>query len=130
MGETLYLTGDAEDDAKEKQEEHREASTYEGITLDFISRQVPEDWETYKLDRRRMYWGGGAQGDVKTVPRDRICAAEVWCEALNGLPKDLNKIIARELNNIIEHTPGWVRATTTLKFGPHGVQRGFRRGVA
>jgi predicted P-loop ATPase len=125
MGETLYLTGDAEDDAKEKQEEHREASTFEGITLDFISRPVPADWETYKLDRRRMYWGGGAQGDVKTVPRDRVCAAEVWCEALGGLPKDLNKIIAREINNIIEHTPGWVRSAKTMKFGPHGGQRGF-----
>ncbi|GHU94405.1 hypothetical protein FACS1894208_05420 [Clostridia bacterium] len=125
MGETLYLSGDVEDDAKVKQEEHREASTYEGITLDFIAKPVPEDWETWKLDRRRMYWSGGLQGEIKTVPRDRVCAAEVWCEALGGLPKDLNKGIAREINGAIEQQPEWQRANNALKFGPHGAQRGF-----
>jgi predicted P-loop ATPase len=127
MGETLYLQGEIEDNAKAKQEEHREASTYEGVTLDFINRQVPEDWETYKLDRRRMFWGGGITGDIKTVPRDRVCAAEVWCEALGGFPKDLNKAIAREINSTIERLPEWERPATVRKFGPHGSQRGFVR---
>ena len=127
MGETIYLSGEIEDDAKAKQEEHREASPYEGITLDFISRQVPEDWGAYKLDRRRMYWSGGVQGDIKTVPRDRICAAEVWCEALGGLPKDLNKTLAREINSVIERLSEWQRSPNVLKFGPHGAQRGFTR---
>lgn len=125
MGETLYLIGEIEEDAKVKQEEHRETSTYEGITLDFIYREVPEDWETWKLDRRRMYWGGGMQGDFTLRPRDRICAAEVWCEALNGLAKDLHKGIARELNSVIEAQIGWQRAEKPLRFGPHGLQRGF-----
>jgi len=128
MGETLYLTGAVEAAAKAKQEEHREASPYEAITLDFISRKVPEDWETWKIERRRMYWGGGIQGDIATVPRDRVCAAEVWVEALGGLPKDLTKIIAREINNCIDRLDEWQRTPNVRKFGPHGVQRGFMRG--
>ena len=127
MGESLYLSGDVEDDAKEKQEEHREASSFEGITIDFINREVPEDWESYKLDRRRMYWSGGITGEIKTVPRQRVCAAEVWCEALNGLPKDLTKAISREINAVIERQEDWSRAAATLRFGPHGPQRGFIR---
>jgi hypothetical protein len=127
MGETLYLTGDVENDAKAKQEEHRESSTYEGVTVDFTAKEVPKDWETYKLDKRRMYWGGGMQGNVDTVPRDRICAAEVWCEALGGLPKDLNKVIARDINCIIDGLPEWKKSAKAMRFGPHGLQRGFIR---
>jgi predicted P-loop ATPase len=129
MGETLYLTGEIEEDAKVKQEEHREASTYEGVTLDFIKQEVPEDWETWKLDHRRMFWGGAIQGtdSIKLIPRDRICAAEVWCEALGGLPKDLNKTITREINSAIESTAAWERAKSALRYGPHGTQRGFVR---
>ena len=127
MGETLYLAEEVEMMARAKQEEHREASPYEGITIDFINKAVPKDWETWKLDRRRMYWGGGEQGNVATVPRDRICAAEVWCEALGGLPKDLTKGIAREINNVIDRLEGWQRSARTLKFGPHGAQRGFSK---
>jgi predicted P-loop ATPase len=127
MGETLYLTGEVETASKVKQEEHRETSTYEGITLDFIARGVPDGWETWKLNDRRAFWGGGATGDFKIVPRDRICAAEVWCEALNGYPKDLNTAIAREINSTIEATGDWQRSPTVLKFGPHGAQRGFVR---
>lgn len=84
-------------------------------------------WESYKLDRRRMYWSGGITGEIKTVPRQRVCAAEVWCEALNGLPKDLTKAISREINAVIERQEDWSRAAATLRFGPHGPQRGFIR---
>ena len=127
LGESLYLSGDVEEDAKIKQEEHREASTYEGLTLDFINREVPDNWETWPIDRRRMFWGGGMQGDFKLVPRSRVCAAEVWIEALMGLAKDLNKTIARDINNVIESQKDWERSRTALKFGPHGTQRGFVR---
>ena len=128
LGEPLYLTGDIEAVAKEQQEEHREASTYEGVTLDFMALNVPDGWETWKLDRRRMFWSGGVQGEgIKMVSRERLCAAEVWCEALNGQPKDLNKVIAREINSVIERQQGWKRSRTVLKFGPHGAQRGFIR---
>lgn len=125
MGETLYLTGEAEKAAKAKQEEHREVSTYEGAVLEFISREVPEDWETYKLDARRTFWAGNVVGEIKTVPRKRVCALEVWCEALNGAPKDLTKAVAREINAVIERQDEWKRADKALKFGPYGTQRGF-----
>jgi hypothetical protein len=72
-----------------------------------------------------MFWSGSIQGDVITAPRDRICAAEVWCEALGGFLKDLNKTIARDINGIIEQTREWQRSSGSLRFGPYGVQRGF-----
>ena len=62
-----------EEDAKAKQEEHREASSREGVVREFMDRKVPEDWSKWPLDKRRIFWAGGVQGDIRLVVRDRIC---------------------------------------------------------
>lgn len=126
-GEPLYLRDELEAAAKVKQEEHREVSTREGIVLDFIARQVPEDWQKWPLDRRRMFWAGGVQGEVKLVDRDRVCALEVWCEALDGRQKDIRYSDTAEINSIIEACTDWSRAAKVMRYGYCGAQRGFTR---
>ncbi len=125
LGEALYLSGDLEEDAKAKQEEHREASSREGIVREFMDRQVPDDWSKWSLDKRRMFWAGGVQGNVTLVPRDRVCALEIWCEAFGGLARDIKNSDTRELNAIITAVKGWKKSAGTLHFGPYGTQRGF-----
>lgn len=127
LGEPLYLSGDVEEAAKIKQEEHREVSTREGIILDFLAEQVPSDWAKWPLDRRRMFWAGGVQGDIKLVDRDRVCALEVWCEALDGKQKDIQYRDSAEINSIIERAVGWEKASKVMRFGYCGVQRGFKK---
>ena len=126
-GEPLYLSGAIEDAAKEKQEEHREASSREGVVREFMERQVPDDWSKWPLDKRRMFWGGVMMGadSLRLVPRDRICALEVWCEAFGGSTKEMKNTDTRELNAIMAATPGWRKSAGTLHFGPYGTQRGF-----
>ena len=130
-GEPLYLTGAIEEAAKAKQEEHREASSREGIVREFMERPVPDDWSKWPLDKRRMFWGGVTMGSDSPhlVPRDRICALEVWCEAFNGQIKELKNADTRELNAIMAATPGWQKTGGTLRFGPYGTQRGFTKTV-
>lgn len=128
-GEPLYLSGAIEDAAKEKQEEHREASSREGIVREFMERPVPDDWSKWPLDKRRMFWGGVTMGSdsLHLVPRDRICALEVWCEAFGGNIKEMKNTDTRELNAIMAATPGWQKSAGTLHFGPYGTQRGFNK---
>ena len=130
-GEPLYLTGAIEDAAKEKQEEHREASSREGIVREFMERPVPDDWSKWPLDKRRMFWGGVTMGSDSPhlVPRDRICALEVWCEAFGGSVKEMKNTDTRELNAIMAATPGWQKSVGTLHFGPYGTQRGFTKTI-
>ena len=130
-GEPLYLTGAIEEAAKAKQEEHREASSREGIVREFMERPVPDDWSKWPLDKRRMFWGGVTMGSDSPhlVPRDRICALEVWCEAFNGSIKEMKNADTRELNAIMAATPGWQKTGGTLRFGPYGAQRGFTKTV-
>ena len=88
---------------------------------------MPEDWQNWPLDRRRMFWGGAVQGDVKLVPRDRVCALEVWCEALDGKQRDMRYSDTAEINSIIEASALWERAKGSLRFGYCGKQRGFQK---
>ena len=130
-GEPLYLTGAIEEAAKAKQEEHREASSREGIVREFMERPVPDDWSKWPLDKRRMFWGGVTMGSDSPhlVPRDRICALEVWCEAFGGSIKEMKNTDTRELNAIMAATPGWQKIGGTLHFGPYGTQRGFTKTI-
>lgn len=126
-GEPLFLTGEVEAAAIARQEAHREASTREGVVIDFLSRKVPDDWHSWSLDRRRTYWAGGAQGDIKLVDRDRVCALEVWCEALDGKQKDMKYSDTVEINSIIEACAGWEKQRSPARFGYCGMQRGYKK---
>ena len=126
-GEPLYLSGEVESAAKERQEAHREASSREGVVRAFLERRVPEDWSKWPLDKRRIFWVGSVQGEVNTVVRERVCALEVWCEAFGGAVKEIRNADAREINAIIAATPGWSKAPAPIRCGDYGVQRGFER---
>lgn len=127
MGEALYLSGELEEAAKIKQEEHREVSSREGIVRDFLERMVPEDWAKWELDKRRMYWSGATQGDYNLVPRDRVCAVEIFCEALGGSIKDMKNADTREINAIVAAVPGWEKSSSPMRTGAYGSQRGFSK---
>jgi putative DNA primase/helicase len=125
VGEPLYLSGDIEAAAKIKQEEHREVSAREGIVEDFLSQKVPQDWRSWPLDKRRMFWAGDVRGEQQLVERDRVCALEVWCEALDGKQRDIRYSDAAEINAIIEAAGGWEKTSGSIQFGYCGKQRGF-----
>lgn len=127
VGESLFLAGEVEEVAKAEQESHREISSKEGIIMDFVETPVPEDWQKWSLDKRRMFLCGNVQGEIKLVPRDRICALEIWCEAFGGNPKDLHYAETIEINDILRSLPGWKKTASGLRFGYCGYQRGFQR---
>ena len=125
LGESIHLIGDVEEDAKSIQEEHREVSSLEGLIVDFLNKPVPEDFQKWSLEKRRMFINGESTGEGKLIPRDKICALEIWCEMLNGQIKDLPYATAMEINDIIRALPEWEKCRT--RFGYCGIQRGFQR---
>lgn len=126
MGEQLYLTGEAEKEAKIHQESHRETSAKEGIVRDFVERSIPIGWEKRDIGERRLYWSGEfGQVETETVERDRICAAEVWVECFGGDMKYMKRSDSIEINNILADIPGWERHRTSARYGCYGTQKGF-----
>ena len=90
---------------------------------------MPEGWSSWGLDKRRMFWSGCfvETGSIALVPRDRVCALEVWCEALDGRQKDMTYADAVEINGILENAHGWMRSKNGIRCGYCGLQKGFLR---
>ncbi|MCM0760279.1 virulence-associated E family protein [Sporomusa sphaeroides DSM 2875] len=126
LGEALFLSGEAEEEAKLEQESHRESNAKEGVIREFVERPVPLGWEKRSLGERRLYWAGEfGRNTCETAPRDRICALEVFCEALGGELKFMKRVDAVEINSILASIPGWKKHNSTFRFGYCGIQKGF-----
>jgi hypothetical protein len=127
-GEGLYLTGKAEKMALEAQEEHREASGWEGLIYDFLETKVPFSWDKMDIQQRKMWLNGNTKTEEPIYPIDKVCILEVWVECLGGSyqypikPQDRAKI-----GSILARMPGWERIKSNARFGPYGRQKGFRR---
>ncbi len=127
IGEQLFLDKEMAKKALEEQETHREVSPMESAIIDFLEREVPLDWDHWDLDRRKTYWNGGCKDQPMTTPRKKICAVEIWCEALEQPRGWIDSRRSSEINRYLDNIPGWERARTPMKFGSYGSQRGFRR---
>lgn len=130
MGEPLYLTGEVEKLSQEKQEQHRDASPREGMIIDFVRKQVPDDWSKWSLDHRRDFWNMEVHGDYKLVDRDRITPIEVWRELFNGSARDYSRTDIAEIRAVISNMPDWYKSDKPFYVSKdYGQQRGFiRRG--
>lgn len=131
LGEFLDLSGEARGIWSEEVKAHKVSNVKEGIILDFLQHQLPPDWEKRKIRDRQLYWSGefesGAYGAVGAVERRQVCAAEIWCECFNKDISWMKQADTREINTIMEGIPGWYRHTSSQRFGPYGIQRGFKR---
>lgn len=127
-GEPLHLTGEEAEEAKRQQEAHRETDPREGVIVEFLNRPVPDDWQKWDLQKRRLFWAGGVALDgVELVPRDRICAAEIWVECFGGDLKSMKRSDVVSINAVLDRLPGWRKARTTVRIGPYGNVRGYIR---
>lgn len=130
LGERLFLEGDIEKIALQKQEDHREVSAKEGLVAAFLDKPVPEDWDVRTLSQRRMFLQGNTiEPNKEFILRDKICAAEIWCELFNSDLKYMKRTDTIEINRILENAPGWRRNRGTRSYGEYGKQRGFERIV-
>lgn len=131
IGERLYLTEAEEREAMKRQEDHRESSPMEGPIADFIDRKVPEDWDSWPIDRRRDFWAGLAQTQgIKLVERTKICAMEVWLELYLGDRKytSINaeyRKIKPMLRKILAQKGGWKEVNVRNYNDTYGQQRAF-----
>lgn len=127
-GEQLYLTGELEQIAQERQEQHRDASPQEGLIAEFLSRPIPVDWYEWTVDRRRDWWAQATHGEIKTVDRKFVSVIEIWCELFNRNQADLTKTnpAAREIRGILRKLK-WIDDSVRNVGFPYGKQRAFRK---
>ena len=127
QGEALHLPPELEAVARKVQEEHRARHPWEGLIEEYLSQEIPEDWMKWSAQQRQMWRSGGLKYDGKMVPRERICAAEIWCEVMDRKRGDMRQRDTREINSLLERMPGWVGVGVAKAGKPYGAQRCFER---
>jgi putative DNA primase/helicase len=126
-GELLYLDDATEEMAKKVQADHTEIDVRADAVLEYLEKLLPDNWETIDVWQKREYLQGEtllAKGQGKR--RKQVTIMEIWIELFGGSVKDMNKNVARDLNNIMRQMKGWEQC----RFGANGDrQRGYRRRV-
>lgn len=128
--ENLYLSGDMEEEALKRQQEHTESNAKAGLIEEYLEKLLPENWSQMDLYQRRNFLKGDdfTSPGEGTVQRQRVCALEVWCELFDGDTKGLTNSQSREINDILRGITGWQPIGKLVKFGKlYGPQRGFTR---
>ena len=132
LGEPLYLSGDIAQEAVRQQEQHNTPNTRDGVIHEFLEQPIPEGWLDMDINARKMwkadisnkYMPDGSA--VELLPRDRICAQEVYVECLGGDLRSMKQTDARDINRAIRASGKW-EDDRGLRFGYYGRARGFRR---
>lgn len=130
-GEPLHLSDEMEEEADRRRESHMEQDPLQGQIEVFLEKPIPEDWDNWSLERRNMFWNGGMTGgptgsNLKLVPRNKVCALEIWKECLYER-RIMSKADSSRINDILQGIPGWERVSTA-RFGVnYGRQRGFKK---
>ncbi len=124
--ETIFLDHRLEEMARKVQEAYMSEDPEEAIIIEYLNRKLPEDWEDMDLYDRQQFINSNAEG---VIERDRVCAQEIWMEALGYDDlKKLDRYKVAEINKMIDKQPEWVKQENGMRFGRiYKLQRGFRR---
>lgn len=133
-GEALYLPGDLEAEARQRQEYYNDDydDPLRDLLADFLEAKLPADWDSWDLKRRRAFWNNPDPLDAAgTQQRTRVCAAEFICERMGREMADKEyKYLARKVCRMLDNTPGWERISSSRHAAQlYGMQKAFRRSL-
>lgn len=130
-GEVLRLSDAIEAEANRIQEEHSEYHEHAGVIEKYLNTLLPIGWKSLTPGQRNNYFMNADDPDAiqekGTVRRERACIVEIWCEVFNGHTKDLNRLKAKELHDIMRKMEGWREYKTKMRFDNYGIQRAYER---
>jgi len=128
-GEALFLDREMELEAIRRQEEHTEEDPKAGMIREFLERPLPRTWSDMDLVQRRSWYHNrtGEEYEEGMVKRDRVCAAEIWAELLEGDPRMLTRAAASDIRTLLDATKGWKPGGKQRCGRAYGVQRVYLR---
>ncbi|MHB8061350.1 MAG: virulence-associated E family protein [Ruminiclostridium sp.] len=122
-GEDLELDKETAKEAERMQGIHTEVDPREGLIQRYLDIKLPEDWDTKDLWARRDY----LDDPTGLVTRVKVCAAEIWAEALRSDPTKFGVWEARPIYDILRKFPGWKERKGRIRFKIYGTQTTYVR---
>lgn len=123
--ESLLLSKEAAEEAKENQRNYEVQNGKEGIIEEFLSIPIPQNFYEMGISERKRFFAAGAQGN-DLVQRDVVSAIEIWYECLGDEYTTYTNAQAREIKSILRRSGEWEEGSYTRLKG-YGRQRIFNR---
>lgn len=129
QGESLALSKEIEEKAQEIQAAHTQENPIAESIRNYLEIPVPTNWYELDIGTRRAYlhMGQSDSQPAKTMKLNKVCAQMVWEELFQKDIPTMTRYDAKEINMIIQHTPGWKRVSSVRFDKTYGIQKGFRR---
>lgn len=128
QGEDLKLDKEAAAEALRMQGIHTEEDPREGLIEKYLNTPLPTNWDELDIWSRRMYLEEEPTGSIPgSIQRTRVCAAEVWAEALGNDPAKFGVWESRPINDILRKFPQWEERRGRVRFKHYGTQTAFVR---
>lgn len=132
QGEKLWLNEEETLEAEKLQELHRDEPMMAGKVYEYLDMLLPEGWDDMNVYQRRDYIDEYNPNIINALPKDKVCALEIWVEVYGESGRTIPPIQKKEIVGILENASGWERCKSNkagkLKFGKYyGQQRAFVR---
>ena len=123
-GESLELDKDTAKEAERMQGVHTEIDPREGLIQRYLDTKLPDDWDDKDVWERRNYL---LEEPTGSITRKRVCAAEIWSEALGLDPAKFGAWEARPIYDILRKMPGWKERKGRVTFKIYGKQTAYEK---
>lgn len=135
--ETLWHGTEMEQIAAKIQNRYAEEIAWLGTIERYLDIPIPANWYELNVARRINYINDGndfdSEEEVKLIRRDKVCAVEIWCEALGGEMRRLTPFDSNKITTVLEKLGNWtpyIMDDGRLQFGSsYGYQKAYIRKV-
>lgn len=127
-GENLYLDTEQSEMAADAREVFTEEDALAGIIQEYISTDVPEEWDAMSPDSRVLWLQNAADGMVTgEEPITRVCSVQIWVEALGRRYGDHKRTDLLEISAALKALDGWRMLPGRHRMPGYGPQVVFER---
>lgn len=129
QGESLALSKEIEEKAQVIQAAHTQENPISESIRAYLETPVLANWYELDIGTKRAYLHMNQCDDMpeKTIKLYKVCAQMVWEELFQKDISMMTRYDAKEINMVIQNTPGWKRVSSLRFDKTYGMQKGFRR---
>lgn len=125
-GEVLHL-GELEPEARKKQNEFKVQDDRVEVIAAYLEMPLPEAWTDMSIASRQLYVKDEEQYKDGTITRNKVCAAEIWCELFGGSFKDMTSHNTKHVHSLLKRVGGWIHSEKSARFKLYGKQKIYVR---
>jgi predicted P-loop ATPase len=122
-GEKLFLSGEADAEAKKSQRAHAEYDAQMGEIGEFLEIKISKDWYDLNTETKALSLEAGGL----TEERQTVSAVEIWVEMMGKARQDFPRNQSRIIMSNLRQMEGWEFVNSPKRFGAYGKQKYFKR---